>query len=98
MGWTKGDFITAAYDEIGYANYIYDLSPEMLSAALRKLDSMMSTWDAIGIHVGYPIPSSPSSSDLSEETGVPIAAIEAITLNLAIRLERSVEWVKVGAG
>lgn len=83
MGWKKRDFVTAAFEEIGYASYVYDLMPEQMQSALRALDSMMATWDAKGISVGYPLSSSP---ELGEDTQVPDYANEAIYSNLAIRL------------
>jgi len=86
MGWTKRDFVTQAFEEIGYASYIYDAMPEQLESVLRSLDAMMATWNAKGIRVGYPVPSSPSEGSLDEETGVPDAANEAIYLMLACRI------------
>jgi hypothetical protein len=89
MGWTKGQFVTQAFDEIGLAAYVFDLGPEQLESALRRLDSMMATWNAKGIRLGYPIPSSPQNSNLDDETGVPDSANEAIYSNLAVRLAPS---------
>lgn len=86
MAWTKREFIAEAFAEIGIASYDFDLSPEQLESALRRLDSMMATWNAIGIRVGYPLSSSPGGSTLATDTMVPDAANEAIYLNLAVRL------------
>jgi hypothetical protein len=86
MGYTKREFIAAAYAEIGYANYQFDLQAEDLQLALRRLDAMMAEWNARGIRLGYPLPSSPSDSNLDDPTGVPDRANEAIILNLAPRL------------
>lgn len=86
MGWTKRQFVTQAFEEIGLAAYVFDLTPEQLESALRRLDSMMASWNAKGVRLGYPIPSSPQDSNLDEETNVPDSANEAIYLNLSIRL------------
>lgn len=86
MGWTKRQFITQAFEEIGLAAYVYDLNPEQLDSALRRLDSMISGWNANGVRIGYPLPNSPQDSDIDQDTGVPDFAIEAIYLNLAARL------------
>ena len=86
MSWTKRQFIEQAYGEIGLADYIFDLEPEQLQNALRKLDMMMAQWNSKGIRLGYPMPSSPKDSDLDSDTGVTDDANEAIALNLAIRL------------
>jgi len=86
MGWTKRQFLNAAFEEIGLAAYVFDLTPEQLESAMRRMDVMMATWNAKGIRVGYPIPSSPENSTLDQETGVPDAANEAIITNTAVRL------------
>lgn len=86
MSWTKRDFVIQAFEEIGYASYIYDAMPEQLDSVLRTLDAMMGSWNALGIRVGYPIPSSPSDSDINQITDVTDSAIEAIYTNLAIRI------------
>ena len=86
MGYTKRQFVEEAFAEIGLASYVFDLSPQQLEAALRRLDTMIATWNAKGIRIGYPIPSSPQDSSLNEETFVPDSANEAIITNLAIRL------------
>jgi len=89
MGYTKRQFIDMALEEIGVASYEFDISPEELQSALKKLDAMMATWNARGIRCGYPIPSSPENSTLTEETNVIDAANEAIYLNLAVRIAPS---------
>jgi hypothetical protein len=90
MGWTKRQFIEQAFEEIGYASYVYDLQPEQLQAALRRLDAMMTTWNGRGIRLAYPATSTPENSDLDTETDVPDRANEAIYLNLALRLAPTV--------
>lgn len=89
MGWTKRQFVTQAFEEIGLAAYVFDLTPEQLQSALRRLDAMMASWNAKGIRLGYPIPSSPDDSDLDEQTNVPDSANEAIYTNLGVRLASS---------
>ena len=89
MSWTKRQLITQAFEAIGLASYVYDLSAEELQSAARILDGMMGNWNAKGIRIGYPIPSSPEDTDLDTETTVPDSANEAIYLNLALRLAPS---------
>ncbi len=86
MGWTKRQFVTQAFEEVGLAAYVFDLTPAQLQSALNRLDSMMASWNAKGIRLGYPIASNPQNSDLDEETNVPDSANEAIYLNLGIRI------------
>ena len=89
MGWTKRQIIEAAFDEIGIASYAFDLQPDQLQAALRKLDAMMAEWTARGIRLAYPLPGSPQYSDIDSQTDIPDGAISAVTLHLAIRLAPS---------
>ncbi|MFN6251735.1 MAG: packaged DNA stabilization gp4 family protein [Acetobacteraceae bacterium] len=86
MSYTKRQFVEEAFAELGMASYTFDLSPQQLDACLRRLDTMMATWNARGIRLGYPLPSNPQDSDLDTDTQVPDSANEAIITNLAIRL------------
>ena len=86
MSYTKRQFVEEAFAELGMASYTFDLSPQQLDACLRRLDTMMATWNARGIRMGYPLPSSPQDSDLDTDTQVPDSANEAIITSLAIRL------------
>lgn len=89
MSWTKRQFVAQAFEEIGLASYVFDLTPEQLQSALRRLDAMMASWNAKGIRLGYPLPSVPTDSDLDERTNVPDSANEAIYTNLGVRLAPS---------
>lgn len=89
MSWTKRQFITQAFEEIGLAAYVFDLTPEQLDSALRRMDSMVGGWNANGVRIGYPLPSNPDDSDLDEDSGVPDFANEAIYLGLAVRIASS---------
>lgn len=86
MGWSKRQFVTAAYEEIGLAGYVFTLQPEQLQAAVKRLDAMCSTWNASGIRLGYPMADNPKYSNLDDATDVPDSANEAIYLNLAIKI------------
>jgi len=89
MGYSKRQFIEAALAEIGLASYAFDLQPEQLEAARRRLDAMMADWNGKGIRLGYPIPVSPQDGSIDEQTNVPDSAYEAIICNLGIRLAPS---------
>jgi hypothetical protein len=86
MGYSKRQFVTAAFEELGLASYVFDLSSEQLESALRRLDVMMATWNGQGIRLSYPLPGSPENSDIDAESSVPDSANEAIITNLALRL------------
>ena len=89
MSYTKRQFVEAAFEEIGLAAYTFDLSPQQIEAAMRRLDTMMAEWNAKGIRLSYPLPGSPQDSDLDAETTVPDSANEAIITNLGIRIAPS---------
>jgi hypothetical protein len=38
MGWSKRQFVVAAFEEIGLANYDFDLSPYLQLELLRQQD------------------------------------------------------------
>jgi hypothetical protein len=89
MSWTKLQYIEQAFEELGLAAYLYDLTAEQLNSALYRLDAMMASWVSKGIFLSYPAPTSPENSVLDEPTGVPDWANEAIILNFAMRLAPS---------
>lgn len=89
MSYTKREFIDLALEEIGLAGYEFDIQPEQLNLALRKLDNQMAKWNGLGISLGYPLPSSPNNSKLNDDTNVPDSANEAVYKNLAIAMAPS---------
>lgn len=86
MGYTKREIIDLAFEEIGLAGYVFDLQPQQITGALRRLDTMMATWNGKGIRLGYPLPASPGDSDPDQECDVPDDAFEAMALGLAVRI------------
>lgn len=86
MSWTKRELIDEAFREIGLASYVFDLDPEERQTALRRLDTMMATWEVRGIRVGYNFPATPKASDLDDDSGLPDRASETVYLNLAVRI------------
>ena len=89
MGYTKRQFVTAAFEELGLADYAHDLQPQDLQMAVRRLDAMMAEWNGRGLRLGYPLVSDPENTLLDTETGVQDAANEAIITNLGIRIAPS---------
>jgi hypothetical protein len=89
MSWTKREIVNQAFEEIGFASYNFDLDPDQLQSALRKLDSMMATWNIRGVRISFPLASSPDVSDLDQDTELPDWAIEAVYKNLSIRIAPS---------
>lgn len=86
MGWTKRQFVTSAFEELGLAEYTFDLPADALQSGMKRLDSMMGEWNGRGIRLGYPLPDSPTGGDLDDVTAVPDRANEAVIANLAVRI------------
>jgi hypothetical protein len=89
VSYTRRQFVEAAMAEIGLASYSFDLSPDELIFACRRLDAMMADWNGRGIRLGYPLPGSPESTALDVETAVPDSANMAIVANLALQIAPS---------
>lgn len=86
MAWTKRQLVAAAFEEIGLANYEFDLTPEQIQGALRRLDAMMAVWNTKGVRIGYALASTPEGSSLDDDSGVSDDATQAIYTNLALRI------------
>ncbi|MEZ7524011.1 packaged DNA stabilization gp4 family protein [Burkholderia vietnamiensis] len=87
---TKRELVEAAYEEIGLAGYVFDLTDEERDTALRRLDRLASQWDAKGIRLGYNLPPSADASSLDDDAGIPDWAEQAFYTNLALRLAPTV--------
>lgn len=86
MGWTKRQLIDEAFAELALAGYSFDITPEEQQTALRRLDTMLATWEAKGVRVGYAFPTSPEDSSLDAQSGLPDGAVETVFLHLALRI------------
>jgi hypothetical protein len=84
--WTKQELIEQAFAEIGLAVDVFNVAPEQLARAMNSLDALMATWNAKGLRLGYALPSTPGSSNLDDDSGLPDGANEAAFLNLALRI------------
>ena len=87
--WTKKQLISLAFEELGISNYIFDISQRQWDSALSRMDAMVAGWNANGVRISYPLPSSPDSSSIDTQAYVPDYSIEAIVLGLACRLAPS---------
>lgn len=86
MAWTKLQLVDEAFGELALAaGPGFDVTPEERGRLLRRLDSMLATWAAKGVRIGYAFPSSPEASDLNADSGIPDSAAETVFLNLAKR-------------
>lgn len=89
MTWTKGMLVDQAFDELALAGYVFDLTPEERQSALRRLDAMMATWINNGMTLPYAFSVDQGDSSLSADSGIPMIAVEAVYLALAIRIAAS---------
>jgi len=89
MSYTKRQLIEDAYAELALAGYVFDLTPEDLNMALRRMDSMIATWSARGVYISYPLYSNPDDSDISEDSNIPLKAVDAVICNLAMIIASS---------
>lgn len=85
MSYTKGELVSAALEEIGIAEYEFDISPEMRESGIARLDMMIASWGSRGIKLSYPI-AKVEDAESTEDTNIPDWAWEAVVTNLAVRL------------
>lgn len=88
-GYSKLDLVNAAFNEIGFADYVYDIDPAQLNRVMLQMDAMMMSWKSQGINVGYYQVYTPGISDINSDSGLPSTAIEACYLGLAKRIAPS---------
>lgn len=86
MPWTKRQLIESAFEEAGLATFAFDLTPEQLESACRRLDAMMAGLNQQGLQIGYNVSSAP---DPDQDSGLPDGAYEMVMAGLAIRLAPS---------
>jgi hypothetical protein len=89
MGYSRRQFIESAFEELGLAEYTFDMQPEQYQGAARRLDAMLMTWNGRGLRLGPNISATAAGADLATDMGIPDIANEAIILNLAIALAPS---------
>lgn len=83
---TKRQIIKLGYSSVGLAGFIYDLTPEQIELARQLLDAQMASWNAKGIRISWPIPSSPEQGDIDEEIDLPDYALSAAYMALGEQL------------
>lgn len=86
MGFSKQALIDEAFNELALQGYVFNVGPEDRQAALNRLDMMLAQWNGKGLRLGYPLPGTENSSTLDQDSKLPDWALEAVYLNLAIRL------------
>lgn len=84
--WKKRQIVEAAFRELALAGYTFDLSAEELNAGLIQLDTMMASWP---MRLPYAYGLTPDDTDLDQDSGVPLRAIDAVVKKLAIAISAS---------
>ena len=84
--WTKRELVLQAFGELALYGYDFELTPEELETGRIKMDAMLAEWQALGINIGYSLPSTMNGSDLDDQSGIPDTANSAVYTNLAQRL------------
>lgn len=86
MSYTKGQLVHEALEELGIADYDFDIIPAQEQSALRKLDALIMEWAGRGVLLGYPMSADPSDPDPDEDSNLPDIAYQAVITNLALRI------------
>lgn len=77
---TKREILGQALEELGIADYNFDIQSDELAAGLRRLDRIAAQWDGTGIRVNYN-----SGGGLEADSGLPDFAVNCFALNLAVQ-------------
>ena len=88
MSYTKGELASAALEEIGIAEYEFDISPEQRQSVIGRMDMMIAGWNSRNILLSYPISKEENSSP-DDDSNIPDWSWEAVVTNLALRIAPS---------
>lgn len=85
--WTKQQIVQEAFGELALQGFVFNVGPDEMVSALRRLDLFMATMQAKKLFLTYAFPANPSDgSQLDDPSGLPDSDIEAVVLNLAPRI------------
>lgn len=82
----KRYIIDRAFTHIGLSGYVFDQQADEREEALNLLDSLMAEWFSVNVNLNYNIPLSPELSDLDEDSGLAMSAVNAVSRCLALNL------------
>lgn len=85
---TKRQLVEMAFEECGLDPYEFNPTPQEYATALRRLDALMLVFEGPGnnLPMGYNAPVVFGQSDLSDVSGIPDIAIDAVSQQLALRI------------
>jgi hypothetical protein len=83
---TKAQVLDMVFEELGRAGYDFDRQPSEEVSALRKMDALLSQWQAQGCALNYNFPATFGQSLPTDKMGVPDAALDTIAAWVAMRV------------
>lgn len=86
---TKRQIIEQSYDELALAGYVFDLTPEELLSAARRLNGIVAAWINQGVTVPFAFDPEPTEDALDGDSGLPLTAYDAAYMALAVRTAAS---------
>lgn len=86
---SKRFILDQAFDEIGLAGYIFNLSGSDLMSAIYKLDAMVASWEGLSTEIGWVFSANPLDADPDQQLTIPDAALQPLITNLAVRIAPS---------
>jgi len=89
MSYTKRQIVQAAYTEDGIANYEFDVSPEMVEAAVIRLNMLAANLAGTGIEIQFPSENTDTPT-VDMTTYIPSAAELYLVLEMACQLAPSI--------
>lgn len=89
MSWPKRTLVNMAFNDLALAGYVFDLTPDETQTAVLTMDSMVASWEAFGVRIGYNMTTDPEATDLDQPSGIPDWANMAVYKNLAIVMAAS---------
>lgn len=83
---TKGDLVNGAYEELRISGITSMATPEEITLALRRLESMIANWESSAVFIGYTFATSFDELDPNDDSGLTLVQYDAVTKGLACKL------------
>ena len=86
MAWTKRHIVDLAFDEVGLDMEGFQVPVNKQVKALKRLDSIVATWEKRRVYIGWRFETDPDASSLDSEVETPEGIIQALYLALAVSI------------
>lgn len=86
---TKGEIVEGSLQIAGMAGEVLNPSAEVRNQALTLLELMVRAWEREGIFIGFSLSPNPYQADPAEEAMVSDTALDALQVNLAVKVMRN---------